>query len=568
MRKVLPVIVLTMLVLYLGGCGLSDDTVAKVGNQTITVDEFTRELAKRYPDKTSYTDVDSTAKFALLNRMIETKRKLAAAYDMGLDEDEEVLLELRRQTEKMLMNKYYEKMIVDKMVSEEQIRDAFEKQKEEVKASHILIAYVGARGSQAKRSKEEAQKMAADVAQKARAGEDFIELAKKYSDDPSVKRNNGDLGYFTWGRMVPEFQEAAFSLQKGEISDPVETSYGFHVIKVEDRRENPKFNEDNFEKEAFNIKRKLYFARQEEGKALWDSLRSQIKREHNYKLLRDNLKELTAKLKERGKKRLLNPEDLTEEDRNTLLATWDGGQYTLADLMNEYKDSFSRLRPALVEYVRMAPEVENINLKDFMVAKAKDMGLGDDEEIQKQLDMIKERRMLAVLQDREINSKIAPTEEDLKQYFEENKEDFTHPPKIQIWEIFVKDEKLAKKIYNWAKAGRNFEQLAAKYTEDKTYKKKKGFLGYKVRTQRGSVSREAFKIGENAIGGPVRYRNGWAVIKTGKKMDKEYMSYEEALPRVESKLRRERNKTRREEWDKELRERYPVSINEELVKSI
>jgi len=568
MRKVLPVIVLTMLVLYLGGCGLSDDTVAKVGNQTITVDEFTRELAKRYPDKTSYTDVDSTAKFALLNRMIETKRKLAAAYDMGLDEDEEVLLELRRQTEKMLMNKYYEKMIVDKMVSEEQIRDAFEKQKEEVKASQRLIAYVGARGSQAKRSKEEAQKMAADVAQKARAGEDFIELAKKYSDDPSVKRNNGDLGYFTWGRMVPEFQEAAFSLQKGEISDPVETSYGFHVIKVEDRRENPKFNEDNFEKEAFNIKRKLYFARQEEGKALWDSLRSQIKREHNYKLLRDNLKELTAKLKERGKKRLLNPEDLTEEDRNTLLATWDGGQYTLADLMNEYKDSFSRLRPALVEYVRMAPEVENINLKDFMVAKAKDMGLGDDEEIQKHLDMIKERRMLAVLQDREINSKIAPTEEDLKQYFEENKEDFTHPPKIQIWEIFVKDEKLAKKIYNWAKAGRNFEQLAAKYTEDKTYKKKKGFLGYKVRTQRGSVSREAFKIGENAIGGPVRYRNGWAVIKTGKKMDKEYMSYEEALPRVESKLRRERNKTRREEWDKELRERYPVSINEELVKSI
>lgn len=568
MRKVLSLVIPTLLALYLSGCGLSEDTVAKVGNQKITVDEFKQELAKRFPNKTSYTDVDSAAKFNALNRMIDTKRRLAAAYDLGLDEDDVVLLEVRRQNEKMLMNKFYEKMIVDKMVSDEAIRQAFEKQKEEVKASHILIAYAGARGSRAKRSKDEAAKLAAEIAQKARAGEDFTALVKKYSDDPSAKRNNGDLGYFTWGRMVPEFQEAAFAMQPGEISEPVETSYGFHVIKVEDRRENPKFSEDNFEKESFNIKRKLYFARQDEGRARWDTLRSQIKKEYDYKLLRDNLKDLTAKLKEKTRKRLLNPEDITQEERNTLLATWNGGQYTLEDLLEEYKDSFSRLRPALIEYVRLAPDVENINLKDFMVAKAREMGLGQEEDIQKQLDIIKERRMLSVLKQREIDDKIEPTDEDIKNYYEQNKEEFTHPPKIQIWEIFVKDEKLAKKIYNWAKAGRNFEQLAAKYTEDKTYKKKKGFLGYKVRTQRGSVSREAFKIGENAIGGPVRYRNGWAVIKTGKKMEKEYMDFKQALPRVQSKLRRERLKARTEEWEKELKERYPATINEELVMSI
>ncbi|HID39275.1 MAG TPA: hypothetical protein EYP36_07150, partial [Calditrichaeota bacterium] len=413
MRKILSLVVFVFLAVYISGCGLSDDTVAKVGNQKITVEEFKKELAKRYPNKESFADVDSSAKYAVLNRMIESKRKLAAAYDQGLDNDEEVLLELRRQKEKMLMNKFYEKMIVDKMISEDEIREAFDKQKEEVKASHILIAYAGARGSQAKRSKEEARKLAAELSKRAKAGEDFATLAKQYSDDPSVKRNNGDLGYFTWGRMVPEFQKVAFAMDVGEISEPVETSYGFHVIKVEDRRENKDFANKDFDKESFNIKRKLYFARQEEGRVLWDSLRSQIKKEYDYKLLRDNLKDLTAKLKEKGKKRLLNPADFTDEEKATVLATWDGGEFTLADLFDEYKDSFSRLRPALVEYVRLAPEVENINLKNFMVAKAEKMGLDDDEEIEKQMALIKERRMLAVLQNKEINSKIEPTEEDI-----------------------------------------------------------------------------------------------------------------------------------------------------------
>ncbi len=568
MRKVLSLLMLAILAVYFSGCGLSEDTVAKVGNQKITVEEFKKELAKRYPNKESFTDVDSSAKYSVLNRMIDSKRKLAAAYDQGLDNDEKVLLDVRHQKEKMLMNKYYEKMIVDKMISEDEIREAFEKQKEEVRASHILIAYAGARGSQVKRSKDDAQKLAAELAKRAKAGEDFTGLAKQYSDDPSVKRNNGDLGYFTWGRMVPEFQKAAFAMKVGEISDPVESSYGFHVIKLEDRRENKNFGDKDFEKESFNIKRKLYFARQEEGRVRWDSLRSRLQKEYDYKLLRDNLKDLTAKLKEKGKKRLLNPEDLSDEEKQTLLATWDGGEFTLADLLEEYKDSFSRLRPALVEYVRLAPEVENINLKNFMVAKAKDMGLDDDEEIEKQLAVIKERRMLAVLQDKEINSKIEPTEEDVKKYFEENKEEFTYPPKIQIWEIFVKDEKLATKIYGWAKAGRNFEKLAEKYTEDKAYKKKKGFLGYRVKTQRGAVSREAFKIGENAIGGPVRYHNGWVVLKTGKKKEKEYMTFETARPRVEAKMRRERTKLRRDEWNKELKERYPVTINDKLVKTV
>ncbi len=104
------------------------------------------------------------------------------------------------------------------------------------KASHILIRYAGsARApSEVTRTKEEAQKLAQEVAQKAKApGADFAGLADKYTEDPSGKGRGGSLGSFPKGRMVPEFDKATFELAPGGVSDVVETSFGFHIIRRE-----------------------------------------------------------------------------------------------------------------------------------------------------------------------------------------------------------------------------------------------------------------------------------------------------------------------------------------------
>lgn len=105
------------------------------------------------------------------------------------------------------------------------------KEPERVRASHILI-------STNTRSKQEALNRANEARQRAMNGEDFKALVKQYSDDPSARRNDGDLGYFPYEQMVPEFSAAAFALKKeGDISQPVETPFGIHIIRFTDRRE-------------------------------------------------------------------------------------------------------------------------------------------------------------------------------------------------------------------------------------------------------------------------------------------------------------------------------------------
>jgi parvulin-like peptidyl-prolyl isomerase len=106
-------------------------------------------------------------------------------------------------------------------------------QGEAISAAHILIAYQGAMRANPKvtRTKEEAKKLAEQVDKKAKSGTDFKELVKEYSDEPRAAERGGELGSFTRNRMVKPFSDAAFQLKVGQISDVVETQFGYHVIK-------------------------------------------------------------------------------------------------------------------------------------------------------------------------------------------------------------------------------------------------------------------------------------------------------------------------------------------------
>jgi peptidyl-prolyl cis-trans isomerase D len=120
----------------------------------------------------------------------------------------------------------------------DQHRDEY-RQAEQVKVTHILIKtpLPGPDGKVDEKGVEAARKKAEDVLKQVKAGGDFAKLAGQYSDDPGSAKNGGGLGWIGRGRTVPEFEKAGFSLPKGQTSDLVKSSYGFHIIRVEDKQE-------------------------------------------------------------------------------------------------------------------------------------------------------------------------------------------------------------------------------------------------------------------------------------------------------------------------------------------
>jgi len=131
----------------------------------------------------------------------------------------------------MLIEKYAEQEIGEIKVSDEEIENHFSKNKDEygeaerVKARHILFEEEDGNDPEAE---------AREVKEKIEGGADFAEMAKKHSDGPSAERG-GSLGTFSKGEMVPAFEEVAFSLEPGTISDPVQTRFGYHLIEIEDK---------------------------------------------------------------------------------------------------------------------------------------------------------------------------------------------------------------------------------------------------------------------------------------------------------------------------------------------
>ena len=167
--------------------------------------------------------------------LIGERRGVAA----GLDQQRKTQLQLMLQQARLLASMYEEEVLVKAAKPSQAEIDTYVKAhpEEQVHARHILIATKSAEmpTEQGGLDKPAARAKAEEVLKRVKAGENFENLAKEYSDDGS-KQNGGDLGWFGKGRMVPEFENAAFALQPGQTSEIVESQFGFHIIKNEGRR--------------------------------------------------------------------------------------------------------------------------------------------------------------------------------------------------------------------------------------------------------------------------------------------------------------------------------------------
>ncbi|MGZ0084680.1 peptidylprolyl isomerase [Geobacillus sp. C56-T2] len=219
------------------------EAVVETKNGNITKDEFYNEMKERVGKSVLRDLIDEkvlSKKYKVtdeeIDREIERiKDAYGTQYDLAVQQNGEKVI---REMVKLDLLRA-KAAVADVKVTEKELKDYYNNYKPKIRASHILV-------------KDE--KTAKEVKAKLDKGEDFAKLAKEYSQDPGSASNGGDLGWFGPGKMVKEFEEAAYKLDVGEVSDPVKTDYGYHIIKVTDKEKKKSFAEMKDEI-AFEVKR-------------------------------------------------------------------------------------------------------------------------------------------------------------------------------------------------------------------------------------------------------------------------------------------------------------------------
>lgn len=255
-NKIAAAVIVATLGLQLPAFAQEDAVVAKVGDLEIHQSELELAIANLDPQLAQLPDEQK--KVAALSSVIDVKLLVKNADAEGLKDTEDFKKRVNFITDRELHNAYFRKHVVD-AVTPEEVKARYDKevaglpQEEEVKAAHILVA-----------TEEEAK----EVIKQLDGGKDFAEIAKEKSTD-SNKDEGGDLGWFGKGRMVPEFEEAAFALEKGAYTKtPVKSQFGFHVIKLEDKRVSPPPAFDQVEQQVRQmVMRDKYIALIEKAKA-------------------------------------------------------------------------------------------------------------------------------------------------------------------------------------------------------------------------------------------------------------------------------------------------------------
>lgn len=205
---------------------MNNNVLAVVEGREITEQDLQQLLQSLGPQQAMQFNSEE-GKERLLEELINQELFYIDAKDKNMDEEAEFKTELEKAKASLLKQYAMRDLLGNADVTEEEVTEYYNNNKEMFKegeqasAKHILVD-----------DKDKADEIIKEINE----GLSFEEAATKYSSCPS-KEKGGDLGYFTKGRMVPEFEAAAFDMNVGEISEPVKTQFGYHIIKLEDKKD-------------------------------------------------------------------------------------------------------------------------------------------------------------------------------------------------------------------------------------------------------------------------------------------------------------------------------------------
>jgi parvulin-like peptidyl-prolyl isomerase len=550
MRKVFILILLfvftsTTLCTFLS-CAKKEIALATVGEEVITASELEIKMQQQPTRFSSFAD-ELERKRRLLEGMAEQKLLLKGAYQRGFDTEEEILSKLEQQKPNVLLQLLYEREVTSKSkVNEAELKDFYKKQGEEIKIRHLLVK----------------SKVVVDsLYQRLTEGEDFAVLAEARSLDPTSAMG-GELGYFRWGNMIPGFREAAFKLKVGEISKPIKTQFGWHLIKLEDRRP---VEQEPYEKVKGSLEKEVESLKQGELSA---SFLERLKENANFTpqpVLQKDFWEKYQSAPESLKVREKRERIFTEEELKTPVLSYSLGEWTLKEFL-EFLDRLAPMDYPDWDDTEILTEVlEKYLRRDLLLALAERDRIDKGEEFQMRLQSVKEDLMAQKFRTEVLEKNTTVSEEELQEYYQENKGKFRVPAEYHLREISVKTEAEVKDIIQRLKRGEDFARLARENTLRTHLKEKGGDMGYLKSYQYPELYQAASEVKVGQISQPILVGGNWSVVKLEGVKEEGIRSFEEAKAEIQRVLLSVKKREAYDSYIDLLKQEFPITIDQEAL---
>lgn len=414
-----------------------------------------------------------------------------------------------------------------------------------IKASHILVDFNNSSGE---KDTIEAKATIDSVKMMLNSGVDFAELAKKYSEDPGSKDKGGDLGFFERRMMVKEFDEAAFNLKVGEISDVVKSNFGYHIIKLTEKALMPSLDE-----ERENLK-KIY--KQTRYQEQYDKLVDSLRNKYSYKL---NGQTYSLFIQKSDSVKVGAENTKLEEIKDLPLYTYAKQTVTASDFWLKIG--------AAQDYVN------RVITPDLLTNAIKKMS-GDDLLEQEALNLEKTNTSFASLmedykngififklQEDEIWNNISVDSVKLYDYYQDTKEKYVWPDRVSFSEIFSRKDSLAQAYLTQLNSGANFDTLASKFTERPGFKEKAGRFDL-VDAKSTQLSLEADKLRSwGEYSSIISNAGGFSIVRLNAKEASRIKTFEEAKAEVSGAFQEFESKRLEREYLDSLKKRYNPVIH-------
>ena len=554
------------LLFLLIGCK-STRIVARVGNQTISAAEF----EKSFLDDKSFSQaklMPLKQRLDHLNEMIDQRVILLEAFRQNIHKDSSLLSTIKDFEKRLVFQQVINKEIIATVVSPKDVKREYNRTLREAKIKHIFLS---TNNNVTKTEKQNLKNSLIELRRKAATGFAFSELARKFSKDSLSAGKGGDLGFVKWGvrDFGDNFYKSVFSLSENEISPPIESAKGIHLVLVEKFRF---ANVPSFEDQKDNIKRKLINLKKEQLKTVSSTFIAKLKQHYNVFYNEENIKFLLDK-KEREQKEQIKSnrntlylKNFSTDEKDLPLVEYAEDSYKIGRFIEEYNKIPPFRRPPVDDVEGVKDFIERIIPNDLAILWGYEKELEKNKTVVQEVMAKKEELMAYKLRQSKNNEKIEFSDNELKEYYKSSQNKYLEPTRYKVREILVEDFSTAANIVKQANAT-NFESLATKYNIRQESMGNAGLIGYITDKQFGEIGTVAstMKIGE--ISGPIKNGKMYSVINLLDVQDEYLPLYENIKPKIKSDLEMEVKKDKINSWQKSLRKNTTIAIYDAHLKN-